>query len=87
MAYVTAIAPCFAHKGPFEFDPEKVTSVPIDPVTGLPPDLGGDATRAVAQPICPDCCKAINVKRRANGMVPLDERDSLAELKNQGGQW
>ena len=50
------IAPCFMCKQPFAFDPDRVTSISIDPVTGLPPDLGGDPGRARREPLCPPCC-------------------------------
>jgi len=32
--------------------------------------------RAVREPICPECCKRINVKKRALGMPLLPEGDS-----------
>jgi hypothetical protein len=74
---MAVFGPCFMCGQPFSFDPDQVTSVPIDPVTGLPPDLGGQAGRAVRQPICPPCCKRANVERAKRGLEPLDERDSL----------
>jgi hypothetical protein len=70
------IAPCYACKQPFAFDPDRVTSVSIDPVTGLPPDLGGDPGRARREPLCPRCCRIANVERAARGLALLDETDT-----------
>ena len=61
------VAECFACKRPFGFNPFRVPSVPIDLVTGLPPDMGGDAARAERQPICRDCMAQINASRVAAG--------------------
>lgn len=71
---------CFACKRPFDFDPDSVPSVPIDPVTGLPPDLGGDPERARREPICPSCARSANVRRRKAGQALFDERDSMERL-------
>ena len=70
------IAPCFMCKQPFAFDPDRVTSISIDPVTGLPPDLGGDPGRARREPLCPPCCIAANVERARRGLDLLDETDT-----------
>jgi hypothetical protein len=67
----------FMCKVPFHFDADRVTSVPIDPVTGLPPDLGGDPERARREPICPSCCRLANAERKTRGLELLDKRDSL----------
>ena len=75
--YAAVLGPCFMCSRVFMFDADAVTSVPIDPVTGLPPDLGGDAARAQREPICPACCKRANVERAKTGLELLDERDSL----------
>jgi hypothetical protein len=77
-----AIAPCWMCKVPFSFHPDLVTSVLIDPVTGRPPDLGGDPDRAVREPLCPSCCKIANARRRLSGLELLDERDSLDRLED-----
>lgn len=68
-----ALGLCFTCKQPFAFDPVTVPSVPIDPVTGLPPDLGGDAGRARREPICPDCVQRVNVERQRRGLPLLRE--------------
>lgn len=78
-----ALGPCFMCGVPFWFDPETVTSVRIDPVTGLAPDLGGDPERARREPLCPPCCRAANRIRRPGGLEPLDETDSAAALLAQ----
>lgn len=67
---MAAFAPCFMCKEPFFFDPETVISVPIDPVTGLPPDLGGDPARAVKQPIDARCLQVAAAQRRRRGLPP-----------------
>jgi hypothetical protein len=79
---MVAVAPCFMCGVPFSFHPDLVTSVPIDPVTGLTPDLGGDPERAYRQPLCPPCCKLANVERRKRGLELLDERDSLDRVED-----
>lgn len=58
-----AIGPCFVCGEPFSFDPDTVDSVPIDPVTQLPPDLGGRQERAVKRPICTRCMKLVEERR------------------------
>jgi hypothetical protein len=83
MAAMTAIGPCYRCGRPFEFDPKTVPSVPVDPQTGLPPDLGGDAGRAVNRPVCPGCCRAVNPARRRAGLALWSETDSLDNLKGQ----
>jgi hypothetical protein len=67
------IGACWVHKGLFEFDPETVPSVLIDPVTQLPPDLGGDEERARREPICPACIALINPLRAAQGKELFEE--------------
>ncbi len=67
---IVALAACFLCGHLFEFDAELVPSVPIDPVTGLTPDLGGDAERATNQPLCQSCIKLVNAKRIALGREP-----------------
>lgn len=76
----SGMAPCWSCKSPFMFDPDKVPSIPIDPETNRPPDLGGDAGRAVRQPICPSCCKAANVQRRREGLPLINEEDTLQTM-------
>jgi hypothetical protein len=85
MAYLVAFSPCFVHKLPFLYQPDLVTSVPIDPVTGQAPDTGGDPDRAVRVPVCPACCKLINILRAADGLELLDERDSLERARELYG--
>jgi hypothetical protein len=70
------IAPCFMCKQPFAFDPDRVTSISIDPMTGLPPDLGGDPGRARREPLCPPCCRIANVERARCGLALFDETDT-----------
>jgi len=75
-AEMIAFGPCWACGTRFAFDPDKVTSVLIDPQTRLAPDLGGDPRRARREPLCPPCCVAANRYRRANGLELLDETDT-----------
>lgn len=75
--YMIATGRCWACRSYFEFHPDLVTSILIDPVTQRPPDLGGDPARARREPICPRCCQLLNPERAARGLAPLDERDSL----------
>ncbi len=65
-----AFGPCFSCGVPFYFDPDKVPSVPVDPATGLPPDLGGDPQRATRRPVCVSCRRRANPARIAAGLRP-----------------
>lgn len=65
---------CYGCGLPFAFDPDRVASVYVDPVTRRPPDVdehgqrqpidGAAMARAVRVPICPDCLGLIHVRRR-----------------------
>jgi hypothetical protein len=80
-----AIGPCFLCKSRFQFDPDRVTSVFIDPVTGLPPDLAEDGTpkemdrealaRSVRRPLCPSCIDLANEEkeRRGEPKIPYEQ--------------
>jgi hypothetical protein len=81
-----AIAPCFMCGRSFAFDPDRVASIRIDPVTGNAPDLGGDPARARREPLCPPCCRLANRERAARGLELLDETDSAAELIREARQ-
>lgn len=72
---VLATGACWACGIPFWFDADRVTSIPIDPVTGKPPDQGGDAARAVKQPLCNSCIDRINTMREVAGQ-PLWPRNT-----------
>lgn len=73
MPELIGIAPCYVHGGNFSFDPDTVMSVPIDPVTGLTPDLGGDPSRCVQRVICPECItEIVNPERIKRGNPPVD---------------
>jgi hypothetical protein len=61
-----ALGPCWACKRTFTFDPDRVPSIPIDPVTNRPSDLGGDPARVVREPICSTCVEIANeISRKA----------------------
>lgn len=66
--------PCWSCGQLFTSDPELVPSVPIDPGTGLPSDLGQHAPGAeyVRQPICRTCVERANENRRAEGRPLID---------------
>jgi len=67
-----AMGPCWSCGKRFAFAPERVPSIPIDPVSNRPPDLGGDPARAILRPICEDCVRLANANRRMAGR-PLIE--------------
>ncbi|MEU4540397.1 hypothetical protein AB0G15_36710 [Streptosporangium sp. NPDC023825] len=62
---ITTIGKCYACKRTFSFIPASVTTVTIDPETGLPPGMTVLATfrepapeataRSVEEPLCPNC--------------------------------
>lgn len=64
---LTAYARCWGCGMPFFFDPDLVCSLPIDPETNLPADLGGDPERVVREAICLECVVAANIKRLGEG--------------------
>ena len=68
MPWMFVLGSCWFCKGPMTFNPEKVPSLPIDPVTGLTPDLGGDPGRATREPLCRVCVEKANVMREAAGL-------------------
>ena len=71
---------CWSCRRQFTFDPELVPSVPIDPVTGLPPDVDEQIRqvepvqlaieRAVKQPLCRNCVELVNAVRVEKIYVP-----------------
>jgi hypothetical protein len=69
--YVFAFSSCWSCKRAFTYDPERVPSIPIDPTTNLPSDLGGDAARVVRQPICRACIDLANAQRLVDGREPI----------------
>ena len=74
---VIVMTACFVCGQPFTFNPNWVPSVPIDPRTGRPLDVGADGKpqpvepgaeeRAVKQPLCESCVELINENRRRIG--------------------
>jgi hypothetical protein len=81
-----AMGKCFGCPRIFQFDPDRVPSLAVDPVTKLTPELGGDPGRAVREPICPACCKAANPERARRGFELLPEHDT-AEALTRGDAW
>lgn len=88
---VIATGPCYIHGGLFSFDPVRVQTVWIDPVTGRPPDVDEDGAklpdddpvvvagmgRAVQRFLCPDCCRALNFEAHRRGLPRhFDETDT-----------
>ena len=65
--YTIVIGHCFMCKRRFGFNPYRVPSIPIDPVTNRPPDLGGDVERAEREPLCETCVGRINERRARDG--------------------
>lgn len=82
---LSALGPCYVHGGIFEFDPDRVLSVMVDPVTNRPPDVDAEGNtielsmedfraavdRAVKKPVCPDCVEKLNATRARRGLGPL----------------
>lgn len=62
-----AFGRCWSCGRSFTFDPDRVPSIPIDPVTNRPSDMGGIPERVVKQPICRGCVEAANENRRREG--------------------
>lgn len=72
-----ALGRCFTCDTGFDFDPETVTTVMIDPLTNRPPDVGPDAQpidpdpaaveRSVPKMICPPC--VIKVRAAGNQLI------------------
>lgn len=72
-----ALGRCFTCDKAFDFDPESVTTVLIDPVTNRPPDVGPDAERidpdpiavdrAVPKLVCPEC--VIEIRKAGNRFI------------------
>lgn len=69
--HMFAVGACWVCGQPFPFDPETVPSIPIDPVTNRPPDLGGDPDRAERRPVCPGCVAEANRQRELVGLPPI----------------
>lgn len=65
--YLVVLGECFVCRRPFTFNPHLVPSIPIDPVTQRPPDLGGDPERAQREPICESCVERVNRIRESLG--------------------
>lgn len=69
--YTLALAACFACGETFGFNPHTVISVPIDPETNRPPDVGPEGqnvtpdpaalARAVRMPLCHGCVRRVYV--------------------------
>jgi hypothetical protein len=79
-----ALSECWVHKGIFEFDPDTVLTILIDPRTRLPTDVDADGNkitqdpaaieRSVQQPICPRCVALLDAEAVRRGMTPVSER-------------
>lgn len=71
----TALGRCYMCRQVFRFDPDRVPSVSIDPVTRKPPDVDGEpdgAERARREPLCRPCVMTLNIKRKQRGLEPID---------------
>lgn len=91
-AVLVAHTRCWFHGGIFACDPDRVTTVMVDPVTDNPPDVDpvtgqpldhGSAlvqervARSRYEPLCPPCCKRLNDAAEAKGLGrPFDETDT-----------
>lgn len=81
-----ALAPCYIHGGIFEFNPDTVVTVLIDPLTNSAIDVdphpdGKGSERAVQCVICDPCMEKVNEKRRERGMPEVElARDRARRL-------
>ena len=62
---------CFICRQVFTFNPHLVPSVPVDPLTQLTPDMGGDPERARREPLCESCVNEANQGRAQRGLEPI----------------
>lgn len=71
--HLLAYGPCWACGRLFTFHPDLVPSIPIDPGTNRPADLGGDPANVTRQPVCENCIGRANENRRATGrpLIPV----------------
>lgn len=58
MGYVVAVSPCLNCKRVFSYNPVKVPSIRIPPITGP------------REPLCETCFEQLNHVRRARGLEP-----------------
>ena len=80
---------CWTCGRSFTFNPHWVPSVPIDPMTSLPPDVDEHgnpqpidpeaAERAVRRPLCETCVERANSKRVARGEKPIEVHPAAYE--------
>jgi hypothetical protein len=62
---------CYACERVFTEDADTVATVPVDPRTGLPPDVGGTPPeRAVVRLICAGCMAEVKaLKEQGHGLA------------------
>jgi hypothetical protein len=72
--YEVAFGPCWSCGTLFTFDADLVPSLPVDPSTNTPADVGAHSLDAeyVKQPICRTCVERANENRRAHGRPLID---------------
>ena len=72
--YLILYGACWSCGRLFTSDPDLVPSLPVDPVTNTPADVGAHADDAeyVKQPICRTCVERSNEQRRAAGRPLID---------------
>jgi hypothetical protein len=71
-----AFGPCYACGNNFDYNPDTVPSVFVDPQTRKPPDVDpepGGFERAYREPICPRCVAKVNPLRAKAGKALLRE--------------
>jgi hypothetical protein len=86
------LGPCYLHGGLFEFDPDTVVTVLVDPQTGRPPDVGESGepctvdpaaeARAVQRPICDPC-----VETKVNPALRDAGRPGWKLARDREGGW
>jgi hypothetical protein len=87
-----AYGACFACGRMFTFNPNWVPSVPIDPQTRRPPDVGADGlhcepdraavARAVREPLCESCVELWNAARVRRGEQPISVHPRAYEAES-----
>src|SRR5262249_27152350 len=68
---LVALGTCWLCEATITFEPKRVPSLLIDPVTDTLPDVGGAPNRAVRHPVCLRCVKRANEARAAIGAPPI----------------
>lgn len=91
---IAALSRCYVCGKPFMFDPDRVPSILIDPLTRLPPDVAADGSpitaspeavqRSRREPYCPACARGLNAELRRQGKpAAFDETDTARAITRE----